>query len=113
MDLIHADNVKQGRDKYKTLKVQLSYYRISLISLTLAGLTDFFFLFWIKLEILNVSMESLDTYYFNTWLGTIDLHNQAYRYEKNLVLPVIKTELRLARNALIIELKKRKKNSIF
>ena len=26
MDLIHADNVKQGRDKYKTLKVQLSYY---------------------------------------------------------------------------------------
>ena len=52
-------------------------------------------------------MESLDTYYFNTWLGTTDLHNQTYRYEQNLLLPVIKTELRLVKNALIIELEKK------
>ena len=32
MDLIHADNVRQGRDKYKTLKVSKPKYKLQIHS---------------------------------------------------------------------------------
>ena len=49
MDLIHADNVRQGRDKYKTLKVSKPYdsYYTRFRAINSYNCMSFFILVWI------------------------------------------------------------------